>query len=235
MTNHEKGGFRRSAWNLCLMAMLIVWSAPRCMAEDTGAASGSEPAKPQEKEPGELAQRILKQSQAARKALEEKRTDEKTRATQQQVVEDLEKLIELLKKSSPPPNDSDPPPNSNPNSHPQSRPDSGSSSSSSADPRKNSGSQSAAGDAPSESPANADGGKNREQPEDAEERHGESRAAKARAERKQRLESDVWGHLPPALREKLLSNYGERMLPQYEEFVRKFYDALSEPTRSPKR
>jgi hypothetical protein len=215
--------------------MLAVCCSPAYTADDSVAPMGEESAKSQSSEQQELVHRILQQSQAARHSLEEKRVDEQTRAMQQHVVDDLAKLIELLKKASPPKNDSNPPPNSNPNPNSQPKPDSGSGSSSSANQRKNSGEQPASGESSSGSAADSDGGKNREQPEDSEERHGESRAAKARADRKLRLESDVWGHLPPALREKLLNNYGERMLPQYEEFVRKFYDALSEPTRSSKR
>ena len=59
---------------------------------------------------------------------------------------------------------------------------------------------------------------------------GFRRAAKAAAEaaRKKKLEIDVWGHLPPHLRDQLLNTYGERMLPKYEQLVKQFYEALSE-------
>jgi hypothetical protein len=51
---------------------------------------------------------------------------------------------------------------------------------------------------------------------------------RAEAARKKKLEMDVWGHLPPHLREQLLNTYGERMLPKYENLVKKFYESLSE-------
>ena len=38
---------------------------------------------------------------------------------------------------------------------------------------------------------------------------------------------DIWGHLPPHVREELLNTYGEKMLPKYEHLVKQFYEALS--------
>ena len=53
------------------------------------------------------------------------------------------------------------------------------------------------------------------------------RKAAEEAARKQKLEMDVWGHLPQHVREELLNTYGERMLPKYEHLVKQFYEALS--------
>ena len=53
------------------------------------------------------------------------------------------------------------------------------------------------------------------------------RKASEEAARKQKLEMDVWGHLPQHVREELLNTYGERMLPKYEHLVKQFYEALS--------
>lgn len=39
---------------------------------------------------------------------------------------------------------------------------------------------------------------------------------------------DAWGHLPPAVRQQLLNIYTEKYLPQYEEQVRRYYEALAE-------
>jgi hypothetical protein len=47
------------------------------------------------------------------------------------------------------------------------------------------------------------------------------------AERRRKLEMDIWGHLPPHVREELLSTYGERILPKYEQLVKQFYEVLS--------
>ena len=55
----------------------------------------------------------------------------------------------------------------------------------------------------------------------------EGQKADEEAARRQKLEMDIWGHLPPQLREELLNTYGERMLPKYEHLVKQFYEALS--------
>lgn len=47
------------------------------------------------------------------------------------------------------------------------------------------------------------------------------------AARRRKLEMDIWGHLPAHLREELLSTYGDRMLPKYEQMVKQFYEVLS--------
>ncbi|WP_339727302.1 hypothetical protein [uncultured Gimesia sp.] len=39
---------------------------------------------------------------------------------------------------------------------------------------------------------------------------------------------DAWGHLPPAMRQKLLNIYTEKFLPQYDDQVRRYYEALAE-------
>ncbi|MCH9654095.1 MAG: hypothetical protein K0U86_23325 [Planctomycetes bacterium] len=45
---------------------------------------------------------------------------------------------------------------------------------------------------------------------------------------------EAWGHLPPAMRQKLLNIYTEKFLPQYENQVRRYYEALAEQKkRSP--
>lgn len=40
-------------------------------------------------------------------------------------------------------------------------------------------------------------------------------------------EKDVWGHLPPAMRQELLNIYREKFIPKYDDMVRKYYEALS--------
>lgn len=171
----------------------------------------------------ELSERILQKTADARDKLIGKQLGKETQQLQQDVVQDLETLLELLKQSPPPPpSQGNPPPNSEPPSNPQNQNPKPQNDSESKSPRK------------PKSPGTGSG-QNREQPQDSEERHGESRESKQKADRKLRLENDIWGHLPPALREELLNTYGERMLPQYEDFVRKFYEALSEPNRTKKR
>ena len=77
-----------------------------------------------------------------------------------------------------------------------------------------------------EADASAGGEKSREAQDSSKETREDRRAAQEAA-RRQKLEMDVWGHLPPHLREELLNTYGDRMLPKYEQMVKQFYEALS--------
>jgi len=72
------------------------------------------------------------------------------------------------------------------------------------------------------------GGQDKKVAEGSEERSDSERKASEEAARKKKLEMDVWGHLPPHLRDQLLNTYGERMLPKYSQMVKQFYEALSE-------
>ena len=76
------------------------------------------------------------------------------------------------------------------------------------------------------------GGQEKESTESDPERTERDKKAAEEAARKKKLEMDVWGHLPPHLRDQLLNTYGERMLPKYEQMVKQFYEALSEQGES---
>lgn len=210
--------FRRITCGAGFAAVLL--SAVCCLAQTP--ETGKPAAKPDAvaAETRKLSEQILQNTAGARDKLAGQEIGSETQKLQQDVVADLETLIELLKKSPPPPSN-----NSSSNSN---------SSQDQSEQRQNSSSESESKTRKSKSQGTGSG-RNRDRPQDSEERNGESRESKQRADRKQRLENDIWGHLPPALREELLNTYGERMLPQYEEFVRKFYEALSEPGRAKKR
>lgn len=182
------------------------------------------------REQKELLDRILNNVSKARDSLKEPATQPEARPLQRQVVTDLEALIDMLKQ-----NQSPPPPqgsggsqsnsqSQNSKTNQQQQKQKSSEHDSEADKQQNK----------SQSQADSEEQRERDEAEGSEERHGEAKAAERRAQRQQRLENDIWGHLPPKLRDQLLNTYGERMLPQYEEFVRKFYDALSEPIRTQK-
>jgi acyl-CoA reductase-like NAD-dependent aldehyde dehydrogenase len=173
-----------------------------------------------EAERRKLSERILENTQAARDQLAKSVTDATTQELQEGIVEDLTRLIELLRNSPPPPRGG------------SSSSQSDSDSSSQQDQESSRSKEESARRPP---PGRAGTGKDRPKAEDSEERHGESKEGQALAERRRRLQSDIWGHLPPALREQLLNTYGERMLPQYEDFVRRFYEVLSEPKRPARR
>ena len=46
--------------------------------------------------------------------------------------------------------------------------------------------------------------------------------------RQRQLREAVWGHLPPALREKMLNLPHDKTLPKYSEHIRRYYEALAE-------
>jgi len=48
--------------------------------------------------------------------------------------------------------------------------------------------------------------------------------------RRRALINEIWGHLPPSMREKLMNVRGEKTLPQYEDLIRRYYEALAEST-----
>jgi hypothetical protein len=79
------------------------------------------------------------------------------------------------------------------------------------------------------------GGQDKKVAEGSEERTESERKKAEEAARKKRLEIDVWGHLPPHLRDQLLNTYGEKMLPRYQHLVKQFYEALSEQSEAPRR
>lgn len=47
--------------------------------------------------------------------------------------------------------------------------------------------------------------------------------------RRRALINEFWGHLRPSVREKLLNVGSEKMLPHYEELIRRYYESLTDP------
>jgi hypothetical protein len=79
--------------------------------------------------------------------------------------------------------------------------------------------------------AGADGD-NRDAAGDSEEGHRQRRQRNPLLKPRQ-LAVDVWGHLPEQLRQKLLNAFDDRVVPQYEREVQRFYEALAEPANEP--
>lgn len=75
-------------------------------------------------------------------------------------------------------------------------------------------------------------GSNSDNAKDSSENVDPKKAAEAEAARQRQLVKDVWGHLPPALREELLNVYSEKYLPRYEDLVRRYYEALAEKQKN---
>ena len=59
----------------------------------------------------------------------------------------------------------------------------------------------------------------------------QARERAAALARRRALIDEVWGHLPPAMRERLLNVGSDKLLPKYEDQIRRYYEALAEPDR----
>jgi hypothetical protein len=59
----------------------------------------------------------------------------------------------------------------------------------------------------------------------------QARERAAALARRRALVDEIWGHLPPAMRERLLNVGSEKLLPKYEDQIRRYYEALAEPDK----
>jgi hypothetical protein len=73
--------------------------------------------------------------------------------------------------------------------------------------------------------------KQREKSRDAQEQQDPAKAARESEERRQQMIKDVWGHLPPHLREAIGKTFNEKYLPKYEDLVKRYYEVLAEKNR----
>lgn len=154
---------------------------------------------------------IIAEMKRAGELIENRQTGEETQKLQQQVVQNLEKLIQQIESA---PRSSMKQKTQNKNQQLM-------------DKKKSRQQKSGAGQ------------KNAPQPSQGPARQSSERKEKGRATAGQ-LDNgnvyikDAWGHLPPAMRQQLLNIYSEKFLPQYENHVRRYYEALAEQKkRSP--
>jgi hypothetical protein len=66
---------------------------------------------------------------------------------------------------------------------------------------------------------------------DSEERSDAARAKAAHDARREQMIKDVWGQLPPHLREAMRNALRENYLPKYDELIKKYYESLAEKNR----
>uniref|UniRef100_A0A7C4LMW3 Uncharacterized protein n=1 Tax=Schlesneria paludicola TaxID=360056 RepID=A0A7C4LMW3_9PLAN len=215
----------RPGWGVCLLvagplSSLLGAAEPADAARPKQAPSAA----PASSTPDAQARRIIEQMQAAHEKLSRKDAGPETQAIQKEVLAALDELLKA-------------PPQQNPQSSPQGGGGSAAGGAGQAGSRSRSDPDPAPPDQQpqqtvSESSGKANGAveRNRQNAEDAIERTGTAPTVDQTALRRRRLEVDVWGHLPEKLREQLLSTYGEKVVPQYEDLVRRFYEALSEPS-----
>ncbi len=167
---------------------------------------------------------IVKQMKAAQTRLKEGNTGSETREIQQQVVRDLDKLIDAASRQSGSPN------------HSSGKPQSGQKSGDEKSPQNPEG----VSPPPSQSAQRGEGeGASAKAGGSAPGKQGGTRTRKAIQTRvtmpgDRSLVREVWGHLPPAMREHVRVDFSETVLPAYDELVRRYFEALLEesPQRS---
>lgn len=189
---------------------------------------------------------LVRKMQSARERLAQADRSPESKSLQQGVVDDLDKLIRELEKppakSPPPPPQSSSPPPPMGGSDNQPQPAGGQKSASPMGgqtgqpmPQK----QPAGAKPQAGTTGNAPAGEGGNAPQNAAAQSQDSAAntksqqqRRAEEQMKQRLAKDVWGHLPPQLRQELLNVYSEKYLPKYEDMVRRYYEALADESRT---
>ena len=181
--------------------------------------AGDAPAPPEAEV--DLLDRAVNNMRMAAARIESGKIGTPTRDLHEQILKDLDELIKQAMQS-PPPSDSPPPPSS----------EEPSSDRNSAEQQRR---QAEAESRPEEAPmpqetaeSQTEQGASTEQAKDSADRLGQADAAQMEMVRRQQMIKDVWGHLPPAVRDKLLNVGSEKVLPGYEDLARKYFEALAE-------
>jgi hypothetical protein len=76
-----------------------------------------------------------------------------------------------------------------------------------------------------------DGRRTNDKSADSQERTDAARTLAAEQTRRAQMIKDVWGHLPPHVRERIDKSFSEKYLPKYEELVKKYYESLAQKNR----
>ena len=196
---------------------------------ETDAAPGKsdEPA-PADDAPDEIErlERAIEGMREAHRRMAAADTGKGTQEIQEQVVQDLERLLKFLKKqqrnrrNNPSQNQ-----NQNENQSSQDQQQRQQAQKDQLDPQ-NSGKR-------SQPDKSTSPGQGRREPKarDSEERHDPARAGADEEMRRSLLIKDVWGHLPPHVREAMQQSFKEKYLPKYEELVKRYYESLAEKNR----
>ncbi|HET6328294.1 MAG TPA: hypothetical protein VFG04_26670 [Planctomycetaceae bacterium] len=163
---------------------------------------------------------IVKQMKAAQTRLKEGNTGAETRGIQAQVVRDLDKLIDAASKQSGSPSRGSGKSQSGGEKSPQN-------SENGSPPPSSGGKQSGADGATAKGGGPAPG-------KNGGRRSPRAIQAKVSIPGDRSLLREVWGHLPPAVREHVRVDFSETVLPAYDELVRRYFEALlEEPSQRP--
>lgn len=162
--------------------------------------------------------RAIRGMRSAHERIAASDTSGETRAIQQQVIEDLAALIELSEQPPPPqPPQENPPPDQSPDEQPAERPS-----------ERPSESQEGESESESEQQGTQQQQQQSDQARESADRAREADAREAELRRRQNLVDGVWGHLPPSVRNKILSGTGDEYLHDYEHLARRYFEALAE-------
>lgn len=149
---------------------------------------------------------IIEEMKRAGTLIKNQQTGQETQKLQKQVVQNLDELIRLLESA---PKSSSQRPSQN-NEPPQ--------------PNDDQNSQQQKGGAGQQNAQQASQGPARQ----SSERKEDGLVTSGSLPESNAYIKDAWGHLPPAMRQQLLNIYTEKFLPQYEDQVRRYYEALAE-------
>lgn len=149
-------------------------------------------------------------------------TGEETTSAQQRVIEQIERL--LNQPQQPQSGSGSNRPNRNPSSSDSQNPNGG-------DSQKNDTAKKSEDEA--EGTADGSSSKPQEGPaRDSDESIREQQRRKAELASREQMVRDVWGHLPPVLRQQLLNIGTQKYLPRYERSVRKYFERLAKPAEN---
>jgi hypothetical protein len=147
----------------------------------------------------------------AQKRIDGKDAGVKTRALQQDVVNNLEQLIEAVKQ------------------HAQSSPSGGKS------PKPQDGDPKQKGakpPEPAETKQGNDGKTRKDESPDSTDKARDAENRKLTPLTSDRMSNEVWGHLPETLRQVLRGVYQDKYLPKYDDLVRRYFESLAEEGRT---
>jgi hypothetical protein len=171
-------------------------------------------------------ERAIEGMRQAQKRISAADTSGETQKIQQQVVHDLESILSLLKKQQQRQKRQSQNQKQDQN---QSQSERQKMQKGQTDPQNSSSKKN-----PEKSGDPRDGRRNEGKSADSEERTDPARAAAEKARRAQMIK-DVWGHLPPHVREAMLNSVSEKYLPKYEDLVKKYYETLAQKTTTENR
>lgn len=186
---------------------------------------------------------ILERMRHVQERLEKTATDKEIRQEQATIVQEIDKLIEALKNQPPPPPSSSSDSNSPPPPPMGGQDDKDQQAQGTPQPRpQNSQKQQDKKQGQSEKDKQQ-GQKQQQQPGQTETVSDKARDSNSPSSKRprsaeeeafrQRMLKDVWGQLPPSMRQELLNIFSEKYIPKYDEQVRRYYEALSEQNREP--